>query len=160
MATFYSTQQTNRRALEAGSGYTLENGLNTTNGRVHTSVAYYNTAAIASGSVIEMLTIPKGARVLRGSLITGALGASVTLSVGTDNALVKEDNSTALTAAGAANLLAATAHATATVTPFCATRLLGAGGLTTAETKINLTTGGATLDADKEILVVVEYAVN
>lgn len=159
MATVYSTQQTNRRALEAGTGYALNDGLNTDRARVHVAVGHYISTAMAAGTVIEMLTIPKNARILRANLITGALGTSVTLSVGTDYALVNESG-TALTAAGAANLLAATSHATATNTPFCATRLLGAGGLTTAETKINLTTAGATLTADIEVLVIVEYAQN
>lgn len=159
MATVYSTQQTNRRALEAGTGYTLNDGLNTDRARAHVAVGHYVSTAMAAATVIEMTTIPKGARILRANLITGALGTNVTLAVGTDVALVNESG-TALTAAGSANLLAATAHATATNTPFCATRLLGAGGLTTAETKINLTTAGATLEAGIEVLVLVEYAQN
>jgi hypothetical protein len=160
MATAYSAELTKAIALAAGTGYSLNNGLNTVEGRVHAVFGTYTSTAIAAGSTIDMLKLPKNARVLRGAVITGALGSNVTLAVGTNVALVKEDGSSALTAAGAANLLAATAHANATVTPFCATRLLGAGGLTTAETTVTLTTAGATLDPNIEVLVYVEYLQN
>lgn len=160
MATAYSAQLTIANALSAGTGYSLNNGLNTVQGRLHGVWGTWTSTALEAASTIDMLKIPKNARVVRGLLITGALGTNVTLGVGTNVALVKEDGTTALTAAGAANLLAQTAHANATVTPFCATRLLGAGGLTTAETTVTLTTAGATLDAGIEVLVYVEYLQN
>lgn len=160
MATAYSDQLTIANALAAGSGYSLNNGANTVKGRVHATWATWISTALDAASTIDVLKLPKGARVLRGALITGALGTNVTLAVGTNVALVKEDGTTALTAAGAANLLAQTAHAAATVTPFAATRLLGAGGLTTAETTVTLTTAGATLTAGIEVLVYVEYLQN
>ena len=157
MALAYSDQITGKRDIEAGTAYSLQNGLSTTNGKVTTVVGTYTSTAIAAGSTIYMVDLPKGARIVRANLITGALGASVTLSVGTDVALVKEDGSTALTAAGTANLLAATSTAAASNTAFCATRLLGALGLTSAPTRVALTTAGATLAAGIEVLVVVEY---
>lgn len=157
MATVYSDQQTLKNALEAGTGYSLTDSSNTSHGRPHVSFASYTTTAVVVGTVIEMLTIPKGVRVLRGVLMTAAsIGGSTTLSVGTDYALVDEAG-TALTAAGAANLLAATSTASATLTAFAATRALGAGGLTTSPTKINLTTAGATLTAGVFVALWVEY---
>ncbi len=157
MATAYSDQQTKKRALEAGTAYELTNGLNTDNGKLVTKVWTYTTTALASGSDIVLGTIPKGARVVRGQLITGAMGGSVTSAVGTDVALVKEDGSTALTAAGTAYILAATSTAAASNTAIAATRLLGAGGLTTAPTTFTIRTGGATLDAGIEVVVILEY---
>lgn len=160
MATSYSAEITKARALAAGTGYELTSALNTGEGRVHCVFGTWTSTAANAGEVIQMVKIPKNARVLRGAMITGALGTDVTLAAGTDYALVKEDGSTALTAAGAANLCAATAHATAAVTPICATRLLGAGGLTTRETTVQLTTAGATLTAGIEVLVYIEYMQN
>lgn len=160
MPTYYSTQQTNKRALEAGSGYTLASGHNTDNGRIHVKTVQYTTAAIVSGSVIELFTVPKGARILRGNIMASAsLGGSSTLSVGTDVALT-DDAGTALTAAGVANCLAASATTAAFNLPFCATRLLGAAGLTSAATTFNAVTGGATLTAGVEITVTIEYLQN
>lgn len=156
MALAYSDQITGKRDIEAGTAYSLQNGLSTTHGKVTTVVGTYTSTAIAAGSTIYMVDLPKGARVVRANLITGALGASVTLAVGTDVALTN-DAGTALTAAGTANLLAATSTAAASNTAFCATRLLGALGLTSAPTRVALTTAGATLAAGIEVLVVVEY---
>lgn len=159
MATVYSVQQTTNRALAAGTGYSLNDGFNTSGGRVHVLYANYVTGADASGTVIELFTVPKGARILRGNLVTGAMGASVTTSIGTDNALV-DDLGTATTAAGVANCLAATATAAASNTPFCATRLLGAGALTTTATTFNAVTGGATCTAGINVNAWVEYVAN
>ena len=157
MATANSDQIVNALALAAGSGYARDSALNTVNAAVKTSVATYISTALAAGSTIDMLTIPKNARILGGRLITGALGSSVTLGLGTDVALVKEDGTTALTAASGVNILAQTSHAAATVTPVAATRLLGAGGLTTAPTKFTLLTAGATLTAAIEVLLEIDY---
>lgn len=157
MATAYSDQITGKRAIEAGTAYSLQNGLNTTGGKLVTVVGTYTTTALASGSDIHMVDLPKGARIIRANLITGAMGTNVTSAIGTDVALVKEDGSTALTAAGTANLLAATPTAAASNTAFCATRLLGAGGLTTAPTRVTIRTGGASLDAGIEVIMVIEY---
>jgi len=160
MATVYSDQQTLKNALAAGSGYSLTEGLNATNARVHTHVATYTTTAVASGTVIELFTLPKGARILRGNIAASAtLGASTTLSVGTDVALTDEAG-TALTTAGVANLLAATATTAAFNVSFAATRLLGFGGLTSAATTFNAVTGGATLSAGVVVIVTVEYLLN
>lgn len=159
MATVYSDQQTLKRAIEAGTGYSLQNGFNTDNARVHVKYASYTTTAIASGTVIELFTLPKNARILRGVLITGAMGTNVTTSIGTDVSL-KNDAGTETTAAGVANCLAATATASASNTNFCVTRLLGAGALTSAVTTFNAVTGGATADAGILVHAWVEYLQN
>lgn len=156
MATAYSDQITGKRAIEAGSAYSLQSGTNTTGGKLCVVVGTYTTTALASGSDIHMVDLPKGARIVRANLITGAMGVNVTSAVGTDVALTN-DAGTALTAAGTANLLAATATAAASNTAFCATRLLGAGGLTSAPTRVTIRTGGATLDAGIEVVMVIEY---
>lgn len=160
MATVYSDQQTNKNALEAGTGYSLNEGFNTDGARVHVKTATYTTTAVASGTVIELFEIPKGARILRGNVMAAAsLGASTTLSIGTDVALTN-DAGTALTTAGVANCLAAAATTAAFNLPFCATRLLGAAGLTSATTTFNAVTGGATLDAGVIVVVTLEYLQN
>lgn len=157
MPTANSDQIVNQLAIAAGTGYARDSALNTVNAAVKTSVATYISTALAAASTIDMLKIPKNARILGGRLITGALGGSVTLGLGTNVALVRENGTTALTAASAVNILAQTAHAVATVTPVAATRLLGAGGLTTAETTFTLTTAGATLTAGIEVLLQIDY---
>ena len=156
MALAYSDQITGKRAIEAGTAYSLQNGLTTTGGKLVTVVGTYTTTALASGSDIFMVDLPKGARIVNANLITGAMGASVTSAIGTDVALTNEAG-TALTAAGTANLLAATSTAAASNTAFCATRLLGALGLTSAPTRVTIRTGGATLTAGIEVLMVIEY---
>ena len=156
MATVYSVQQTNKLAIEAGTGYTLSDGLNTDGGKVCVKFGNWVSTAAASGTVVEMFTLPKNARIIRGFLVSGALGTSVTLSVGTDVSL-KDDLAVETTAAGVANLLAATAHASAAATSVAVTRLLGAGALTSAETTFNVVTGGATCDASIAVQLFVEY---
>lgn len=161
MATVYSAQRTLDRAAVNGTGNSYNDGILDQGGKVRVAYANYTSAADPSGTVIEMLKLPKNARVLSGQLVTGALGTSVTSSVGTDVALVDDSTSqTALTAAGAANLLAATATASASNTAIAATRLLGAGGLTTAETTVSITTGGATNTAGINISLWILYVQN
>lgn len=157
MPTAYSAERTKAVAIANGTGYERDSALNSVGASVKTTFGTWTSTALAAASTIEMLQIPKNARILGGRLITGALGGSVTLGLGTDVALVKEDGSTALTAASAVNILAQTAHASATVTPVAATRLLGAGGLTTALTTFTLTTAGATLTAGIEVLLEIDY---
>lgn len=159
MATVYSTEQTAKRALEAGTGYSLSSGLNATQGKVCVAVANYTPTAVVSGTVIELFTIPKNARILRGVLIYPNLGASSTLSIGSDVSLkYADDSGTETTAAGVANLLAATASSAAGLTLFAQTALLGAGGITSAATTFNAVTGGATLTAGAvPVTVILEY---
>jgi hypothetical protein len=159
MATVYSVQQTLNRAAAANTGTSYNNGILDQGGKLRVAYANYVSTAVASGTVIELFTIPKNARILRGKVVSGALGSSVTLSVGTDVSL-KDDLAVETTAAGVANCLAATAHASAAATDFAVTRLLGAGAKTSAATTFNLVTGGATLTADIAVHAWVEYLQN
>ena len=77
MATVYSAQRTNSRATPA-----VMNKANELAGRIRVAHGTYEASSLASGDVIEMFTLPDGARLLEGSLAHDALGGSSTLSVG------------------------------------------------------------------------------
>lgn len=77
MATVFSTQRTNSRATPA-----VMNKANEMSGRVRIAHGTYEASSLASGDVIEMFTLPDGARLIEGSLAHDALGGSTTLSVG------------------------------------------------------------------------------
>ena len=77
MATVFSTQRTNSRATPA-----VMNKANEMSGRVRIAHGTYEASSLASGDVIEMFTLPDGARLIEGSLAHDALGSSTTLSVG------------------------------------------------------------------------------
>lgn len=77
MATVYSAQRTNARAIPS-----VNNKANELGGRIRVAHGTYEASALASGDVIEMFVLPDGARLLEGSLAHDALGASTTLSVG------------------------------------------------------------------------------
>lgn len=158
--TVYSAQLTDARALAAGTGYSLRSGLNETGGRVHVAYANWTSTAVESGSDVVMLKVPKNARILRGVLATEGIGTNVTGAVWTDVSL-KTDAGVELTAnTSQNNCLAASAIASAAKHDFCVTRLLGAGGLTSAETSFIIRTGGATATADKQVQMWVEYLQN
>ena len=78
MATVYSdvetqlTQNTPREHVKA----------NELGGEVRVARATYEATSLASGDVINMFTLPDGARILQGSLAHDAMGSSTTLSVG------------------------------------------------------------------------------
>ena len=77
MATVYSAQRTNTRAIPS-----VNNKANELGGRIRVAHGTYEASALASGDVIEMFVLPDGARLVEGSLAHDALGASTTLSVG------------------------------------------------------------------------------
>jgi hypothetical protein len=58
------------------------NKANEMSGRVRIAHGTYEASSLASGDVIEMFTLPDGARLIEGSLAHDALGGSTTLSVG------------------------------------------------------------------------------
>lgn len=89
MATVKSTTVTNYDAGSKLDVYQMS-------GRVRVSYGTYTCSATASGTVIEMCHLPKGARVIGAALAHGALGTGVTLNVGV------ESNTALLQAAGAA----------------------------------------------------------
>ena len=77
MATRYSVQRTNTRATPI-----VKNPANVMGGRIRTAHGEYTASSLASGDVVEMFTLPDGARLIEGHLAHGALGSSTTLSVG------------------------------------------------------------------------------
>lgn len=118
-----------------------------------------STAAI--GDTINLVKLPKGARILGGRLTGQANTASSTLSLGTDQALVSGSGGAVAISAGAANLLAATAISSAYDVEFAATFALGRGALASAAaTIVYATVGGATLTGTAHITGWVEYTVN
>lgn len=160
MPTFYSDQITIARAAAAGTSYSLTSGVNTLGAKERISFFSVLTTGAVNADVLQLVKLPKGARILGGQLVTEALGSSVTLSLGTDLALAQGVADTAI-AAGAANLLAATSHASAANTPFAATYALGAGARCDAgETTISATIGGADPTTAKQIQGWVRYVQN
>lgn len=160
MATLYSVQVTKARALAAGTGYELTSGTDTLGAKERIAFFSILTTGAVNGDTLQLATLPKGSRILGGQLISEALGTSVTLSVGTDTALAQGDSDTAI-AAGAANLLAATSHASAANTSFAATYALGAGArCVNGNTTITATVGGADPTTAKQIQGWIRYVQN
>ena len=77
MATVYSTQRTNARAVPS-----VKNKANELGGRVRVAHGVYEASSLSAGDVIEMFILPDGARIITGSLAHDALGSSTTLAVG------------------------------------------------------------------------------
>ena len=109
MATVYSTQQTTL-TQDDPSDFVKANELG---GEVRVARATYEASSLASGDVIEMFTLPDGARILQGLLAHDALGSSTTLSVGFA-AHTKADG-TAVSASAAAYKAAAASTSAQTV---------------------------------------------
>ena len=78
MATVYSTQETTL-TQDDPSDFVKPNELK---GTVRVAHGVYEASSLASGDVINMFTLPDGARILHGQLAHDALGSSTTLSVG------------------------------------------------------------------------------
>lgn len=144
-----------------GPKYNLANGFTDIDGEV--SFAYFSratttpansttldgtptTAAIANGDVIYAARLKKGSRILFGRLFRTALGASVTLKVGTVGADAKYLASFDASAAGASELAATVA--------------LGAGEVLTADTWLIITVGGANPASGQTISGFIAYAKN
>lgn len=155
MATLYSDQLTVANAVGNGKN----SGLIDEGGKVRVLFFSFLTTGSAQNDTVDLGYLPKNARILDGSLISEALGTSVTLSVGTDVGLVTGTSDTAI-AAGAANLLAATSHASAANSALAATYALGAGSRTTARTKVYATIGGANPTTAKQVQGWVRYLAN
>ena len=77
MATVYSTQRTNARAIPP-----VKNKANELGGRIRVAHGVYEASSLASGDVMDMFVLPDGARLIEGSLAHDAMGSSTTLSVG------------------------------------------------------------------------------
>ena len=77
MATVFSTQRTNARAVPS-----TKNKANELGGRVRIAHGVFEASSLSAGDVIEMFILPDGARIISGSLAHDALGNSTTLAVG------------------------------------------------------------------------------
>lgn len=104
------------------------------------------TANVLNGDVIYAARLKKGMRIYGGRLVTEALGASVTISVGT------VENPTLF--------LAATSVATATTAEIANTYATGACQALTADTWLILTVGGANPALAKMITGYIRFAKN
>ena len=138
MATVYSAQRTNTRANP-----TVKNKANELGGRVRIAHGTYEASSLASGDVIEMFTLPNGARLIEGSLAHDALGASTTLSVGY---AAHTSSAGAAVAASAAAYKAAAASTSAQKVDILATLALGSGSVIDANQDgeiVTVTMGGA-----------------
>lgn len=127
-------------------------------GRVRIAHGVYEASSLASGDVIEMFTLPDGARLIEGSLAHDALGSSTTLSVG--YAAHTNAAGTAVSAAAAA-YKAAAASTSAQKVDIIATLALGSGTVTdTNEDGViaTVTMGGAA--GTGTIEVTIKYAVD
>ncbi len=153
MATVYSAQRTNSRATPA-----VMNKANELAGRIRVAHGTYEASSLASGDVIEMFTLPDGARLLEGSLAHDALGGSTTLSVG--YAAHTNAAGTAVSAAAAA-YKAAAASTSAQKVDILATLALGSGTETDTNEDgvvITVTMGGAA--GTGTIEVTIKYVVD
>ena len=143
MATVYSTQ----RARTVASGNQFSNGLTEVGAKKRIAFFdYTSSTADAAGTVIELTKLPKGARILGGELFRSALGAGVTLKVGTS-------------ASDAAYLAAVDSSALGS-SALAATVALGRFSVLDAETLVIATTAGAALPAAGTIQGYIEYVQN
>ena len=117
MATVYSDVQT-QRTQNTPREFVKANELG---GEVRVARATYEASSLASGDVIEMFSLPDGARILSGTLAHDALGSSTTLAVGF--AAHKNAAGTDVSASGAA-YKAAAASTSAQIVDICATLAL------------------------------------
>jgi hypothetical protein len=127
-------------------------------GRIRVAHGTYEASSLASGDVIEMFTLPDGARLLEGSLAHDALGAATTLSVG--YAAHTNAAGTAVSAAPAA-YKAAAASTSAQKVDILATLALGSGTETDTNEDgvvITATMGGAA--GTGTIEVTIKYVVD
>lgn len=148
MATVYSAQRTNALADPS-----VKNKANEFAGRVRIAHGTYEASALPSGDVIEMFTLPDGARLIEGSLAYDALGSSTTLSVGYA-AHVASDGSAVN--ASAAAYKAAASTATAGKVDVLATLALGSGSEVDANEDgmvVTATLGGAAATGTIELTI-------
>jgi hypothetical protein len=144
-----------------GPKYQLSNGFTEVDGEI--SFAYFSrstttptgstdldgvaiTANAAQNDVIYAARLKKGSRILFGRMFREALGASVTLKVGT----VEDDDA----------FLASFDASAIGVSELAATYALGGGAALTADTWLIITIGGANPAADKVISGYIAYAKN
>lgn len=147
MATTWSTQ----RALDVAVPPTAVPGRDV-GGRVR--IAWFDYTAPASGALpaiadnIQLVKLPKGARILRGLMWFGTGTASQTGSIGIVGTTAKYLALTAMTTASTV------------ATYFADTIALGQGSVLTADTIIYLTVAGAQVANGQVIQGFIEYAID
>jgi len=135
MATYYSDVRT---ALQGKPASMVQGTLR--GGKVRTRVSKIEAAALAAGSLLEMDSLPVGARLLEGRITYDALGGSSTLALG--------DGTTAN------KYLAATSTASAGSTELTVPISAVENGYT-AEEKFILTTAGASITGT--VMLILQY---
>lgn len=161
MAALKSSFYTRKEA--AGNQYS--NGITDLGGKVRVAFFDFVTTGGALNDTVDCVDLPKGARLLGGKVITEALGTGVTLSAGLDG-IASTDTANVTTpggasiAEGAAQLMAATAAATAVQLDLANTYALGAGATLDVASKLYLTIGGASPTTAKYVCGWVLYAQN
>lgn len=154
MATVYSTQKTQ---WEQDSP-TTKIKPNEFGGRIRVAYGFYEAAAVASGTVIEMFNLPNGARILGGECTYDALDSSSTLSVG--HAGYNNSAGTAV-ALDVDEYKAAAASTTAQSVAVADTIALGKNSVVNADEDgipVTVVTGGATLTGS--IMLRMDYVVD
>jgi hypothetical protein len=139
MATVYSVQQTKHNQNDP----TEKIKPNEKGGRVRIAYALYEASSLSSGDVINMFTLPNGARVLEGTLTHDAMGSSTTLAVG--HAAYKNAAGTTV-ALDADEFFAAAASTSITTVAVAATSALGRNTVIDADGDgytVSVTMGGA-----------------
>ena len=150
------SDQTQSPTAVPGSAFNLRNGYSEVN--AITSTNWFSRkitnpeGVVVQNDTIVLGFIPKGARLKEGVLKTSALGASVTIAIGS----VGARTGTAVTAA----YLAATSVAAISSTPFFATVALGFGAVLTEDTWIVATVAGANPDVAGDISGYIDYTEN
>jgi len=92
-------------------------------GSIRVAQAQYEASSLSAGDIIEMFSLPQGARILGGYLYNDALGSSTTLAVGH---AAYTDSSGSSVAADGDEYLAATSTSSAARTDVAATLALSA----------------------------------
>lgn len=161
MAVLYSDQITLARSAANGNGNSFSNGMTEIGAKERIVFFSKISTGSAQNDTLELVRLPKGARILGGQLVAEALGASVTIALGTDLDLTEGNAAGTAISAGAAILLAATDVSGATNTAFAATYALGAGALCAAGvTTIIATIAGGTPTTARDIVGWVRYVQN
>ena len=112
-------------------------------GNVRVQFDKYTLNATATGTIIDVAKLPKGAMFIQAIIVNEALGSGVTLTYGDSGDVDRYLASTSAASAGTINCLATT----------------GVGYSTTADTVLYLTTGGATTtSSDKVVYIMTMYS--
>jgi len=156
-SSFYTTKE--------AAGNQFASGLTQLGAKVRLAFFDFVTTGGQQNDTVDLIDLPKGARLLGGKIITEALGTSVTLSVGLDG-VASADTATITQPSGgsisesATMLLGATAAATAVQLDFANTYALGAGATLDVASKLYATIGGANPTTAKYVCGWVLYAQN